>query len=759
MMLEVRIDELLRRLGSEAILHEAESHGLAPRANRLRCPFEPCAHKGPQRERDAVVFAGGHPRIHCYACSSGGDLLDLLQRTRGITAAEALAHVQGQPVSERPAPQLRVIGSMPDESGKMSAHEVRRIWDSLATTDDEGRRYLEGRQLEAGIEAGLVRFCTDDNRAVSLHARRGHRLALLLTDVTGNPRGIQLRLTREARAKEQKVLSIKGSVTSRAFFGEPGLIEAAPVVCVTEGLADTLAVSLWVESSGVVVGAAGKSFLPKLAEELEAAGIAVDGKLFVLFPQNDRPKNESRREFTRLAQLLSARGASIAWVQTPDEWKDVADWRKAVADLEWPVLEVVRAMAPDAGLDVAPALTLPPGHAVALPAKFVSERYDNDLTTLCALLDDSASREALMGRGELTFCEMTQVARIGGRPLLEVDLAKVRIGLEQQKRSSDGKPLRFSLADVASVVPMLASRKTVHPVREWLTSLKWDGVSRTAELAVALGQEPGGFSQLLLRRWLLSAVARVMVPGCKVDAVLVLVGPQGAGKSTFFSELGKPWHTDSHVDVADKDGKLIMRKAWIVEWAELDSMRRSRDQEAVKAFLSARVDVFRAPYARDVIESPRHCVIVGTTNHREFLFDVTGSRRFWPVETAAIDLEWVRQHREQLWAEALSAFRAGEQWWLTPAEDLELARRNRGHEAEDVWTDPVRDWLDDHRILREVTVGQVLKLALDRDVDAWSRADEMRVAVILKQLGWTGPVLARRDGTVLRLWQRPEVEQ
>lgn len=755
------IGDVLRRLGDEAILDEAEARGLSPKAGRLKCPFAGCEHKGASRERDAVIFAGGHPRVHCYACGTTGDYIDVLQRTRGWTRAEALAHIQGLQVPDRPAPALRVVGARPpDEAGKLTPAEAQRVWDALAKTDDMGTRYLESRGLERAVDAGLVRFAVDtsSDKQVASHARRGHRVAALLTDVVGNARGIQLRLARDARAKESKVLSVKGSVTSRAFFGSPGLIEAAPVIAVAEGMADTLALSLWAEAHAVVVGAAGKGFLPRLAKELEAAGIDVHGKLFCLFPQNDRPQNASRREFVRLSQLLQARGARVVFVTTPDEFKDIADWRQARPDVEWPPPEVARAMAADADVPGAPQVVEAPGLAVPVPAHIRTDRYAQDFTTLCALLDDGASREAIMGRGELTWDEMTQRVRLAGKALAESDLSAVRLGLEGQARSTDGKPLKFSEEDISKALQLLARRAPVHPVRTWLSGLVWDGRHRLdVELPAALGHEANSFEGMLLRRWALSAVARAMRPGCKVDTVLVLVGPQGAGKSTFFATLGGDWHTDSRVDVGDRDGLLVMRQAWVVEWAELDGMRRARDQEALKAFLSARVDVFRAPYARAVTEAPRHCVIVGSTNNREFLGDVSGSRRFWPIDVSTVDVTWARDAREQLFAEAVARFRAGETWWLTPAEDAELAERNREHEAHDVWTDPVTDWLDDNRFMSEVTTPQVLVQAVGRKLEELSRSDEMRVAAILRQLGWAGPYRQRQGNVVRRVYRRPEV--
>jgi predicted P-loop ATPase len=232
---------------------------------------------------------------------------------------------------------------------------------------------------------------------------------------------------------------------------------------------------------------------------------------------------------------------------------------------------------------------------------------------------------------------------------------------------------------------------------------------------------------------MIAAVARAMRPGCKVDDVLVLIGEQGVGKSTFFDVLAGEWFTDTPVNIGDKDGKLVMRKAWIVEWAELESMRRAKDQEAIKGFLSAKVDLFRKPYGRDVVEAPRHCVIVGTTNNREFLHDPSGNRRFWPLEVKnRIDVEWLRANRSQLWAEAVALFRSGEQWFLTHEENEQLREVQREHEHRDVWADPIADYLHSQGLLDEVTTTHLLKEAVGVDVDKMSDRDSKRVAAIMK---------------------------
>lgn len=752
------IEDLLRRHGVEALEREAEAAGLSPKARRLRCPFEGCAHKGPERERDAQLYAGGHPRIFCFACEGKGDLLDLLQLTRGLSKSEAISYLGGQSVQMK-APQLRVVTAAPeDEPDKLKPAEVQRLWAAMATSDAAGEAYLEKRGLLEASQLGLARFAAEvhPDKRVSTLVRRGYRVAALLTDVTGNPRGIQVRLARETRGDEPKILSVKGSSTGRAFFGSPQLIEAEPVVCVAEGMADTLALATWAEGRAglCVVGAPGKGTLPKLAKELEAAAIPLEGKLFVLFPQNDRPKNESRREFVRLSQLLVARGARVVLINTHEEFKDVAAWRQAHPEAEWPPPEVRKAYQPEPGDELGDEErpVLPPGLAVAIPAEVRTERFAQDFTTLCALLDDRMHREAIMGRGELTWCEMTWRVRHAGRELSEVDLSTIRLGLEAQGRSTDGKPLKFAEEDIAKALTLLARRKPVHPVREWLQGLKWDGVERIeADLPRALGHEEYSFAGRLLMRWMVAAVARAMVPGCKVDTVLVLVGPQGFLKSTFFEVLGGAWFTDTPVHVGDKDGKLVMRRAWLIEWAELESMRRARDQEALKGFLSARVDLFRKPYGRDIVEAPRHCIIVGSTNQEEYLGDATGSRRFWTVRVKkVVDQEWVREAREQLWAEAVAIYSAAQRcarcrphmrcaehrWFLTEEEEASRAEENSAHEEQHPWLEVIRDWLDSHLAFAHVTPEQILVESVGMEVSKIRNADQQAVGATLRKLGW-----------------------
>jgi putative DNA primase/helicase len=238
---------------------------------------------------------------------------------------------------------------------------------------------------------------------------------------------------------------------------------------------------------------------------------------------------------------------------------------------------------------------------------------------------------------------------------------------------------------------------------------------------------------------MISCVARIMQPGAKVDTVLILAGPQGYGKSTFFRALaGAEWFRDSAIDLRNKDAYMALRGAWLYEMAELAAMR-PRDAETVKAFLSAQVDHYRPPYGRHQVEQARQCVFVGTTNEPSFLNDPTGARRFWPatVERMPRTAE-VERDRVQLWAEAVEAYKANERWWLELNESIDLGDAHEQYQHEDPWQPKIARWLDDPtNSNRGFTVEDVLNHAIKRDDDKQTKGDEMRVGGILTAIGYS----------------------
>lgn len=292
---------------------------------------------------------------------------------------------------------------------------------------------------------------------------------------------------------------------------------------------------------------------------------------------------------------------------------------------------------------------------------------------------------------------------------------------------------------VRAAVDAAAHRATVHPVRDYLTSLTWDGTPRVGSwLTRYLGATESVYTSEVGAAWLRSAVARVQQPGCKADAMLVLEGPQGARKSSALAVLGGAWFTDQLPSLDHKDSQQQLRGIWLLEMAELDALGRT-EVARVKAFLTIREDRYRPSHGHRARGFPRELVFAGTCNRSDYLRDETGGRRFWPVTCGTIDLEALTRDRDQLWAEAAAQYAAGLPWWLTDPEAERQAREEQGARYQaDAWEEPIGRYLVGQS---RVTVAEVLRSALALDASRWGRAEQTRAGTCLVRLGWT----KRRD--------------
>ena len=241
------------------------------------------------------------------------------------------------------------------------------------------------------------------------------------------------------------------------------------------------------------------------------------------------------------------------------------------------------------------------------------------------------------------------------------------------------------------------TRHRVHPIREYLNSLEWDGVPRLETLIIDyVGAEDTALNRAMTRKHFTAAVARVMNPGCKYDYCLIISGEEGIGKSTLFSVMGGEWFNDSLVTMEGKNGMEQARGGWVIELPELGSIKRS-DVESVKAYISRQDDTYRPAYGTVVEKHPRQCVFCGTTNETYFLKGDTGNRRFWVMSVN----EALRKHanvkdeliavRDQMWAEAVEYWRRGEALYLPG--DLEKEARRKQAEYNDEADDPMKDML------------------------------------------------------------------
>lgn len=300
------------------------------------------------------------------------------------------------------------------------------------------------------------------------------------------------------------------------------------------------------------------------------------------------------------------------------------------------------------------------------------------------------------------------------------------------------RELGFSLAagQVYAAVDLVARRATVNPLLSWLESLKWDGVSRVdTALSDYLGVEDSPYVRDVARWFLLGAVARAFRPGCKLDNMVVLEGPQGARKSSALRTLfGEEYFSDTPLDLQSKDRFVGLQGTWCNEVAELDGFDRA-EANRIKSFLSSATDSYRPPYARNNVKIPRVCVFAGTTNTEDWQKDPTGGRRFWPVKVGAIDLARLERDREQLWAEAVVAYRAGVKWWPETTDEHDRAtEEQRDRVALDPWHELIAEFIGPRL---EIALGDVLSHVLGGSNKArWDQFSQNRMVRTLKILGF-----------------------
>lgn len=265
-----------------------------------------------------------------------------------------------------------------------------------------------------------------------------------------------------------------------------------------------------------------------------------------------------------------------------------------------------------------------------------------------------------------------------------------------------------------------ANELAFNPLQDYLNGLEWDGIQRLDTLFIDyLGAEDSKYTRTITRRIMVAAIARAMNPGCKFDNMLVLCGTQGKGKSTILDKLSKGWFNDTILTFEGKEAAELIQGVWIVEIAELNAMKKA-DVSRVKQFLSQRVDRYRAPYGINPGDKPRSCVFFGTVNDMEFLSDLTGNRRFWPLDidviptTKDIWRDLTQEEVDQIWAEALMRWRVGERIYLNAEEEAMAAEAQEAHRNASPMEGLIMEFLD-----RKVPADWQ-NWTLDRRRDFWN---------------------------------------
>ncbi|MGL5964517.1 MAG: VapE domain-containing protein [Fusobacteriaceae bacterium] len=370
----------------------------------------------------------------------------------------------------------------------------------------------------------------------------------------------------------------------------------------------------------------------------------------------------------------------------------------------------------------------------------------NTFANLCTILRRAPEYATLR------FNEMAVVPEINGAQMTDAQLGLVREAIERAYGFSPG-------ADALSqAIVAVSSERSHHPVREYLGGLVWDRLARLDTVCERIiHAEATPINVTVVRAWFIAAVARAMKPGCKVDTALVFVGPQGCFKSTFFRVLAGRYFSDTAVDIESKDAMMQINGAWIYELGELDHVTSRAHAGRLKAFVTSQVDKYRPPFARAVLPQPRSNVIVGSTNEDQFLNDPTGDRRFHCVRiNGRVDIGVLAEERDQLWAEAVVAYNAGEAWWLTQEAEAALRESSEAFRVVDPWEGAVSTWLDAPKLdaAKAITSQRILVDVLGMRLQDVDQKASNRLAAIMRRLGWRNRVARVEGGAkVARVWE------
>ena len=343
----------------------------------------------------------------------------------------------------------------------------------------------------------------------------------------------------------------------------------------------------------------------------------------------------------------------------------------------------------------------------------------------------------------------------------------------------------YSPTKTKDAILAVAAERSYHPIKEYLDNLSdWDGIDRVETLLIDyFNAVDNSYTRAVTRKMMVAAVARIYHPGTKFDSVLILNGPQGIGKSTFFAKLAGDWFSDSLTltDMKDKSGPEKLQGYWILELGELAGMRKT-DVEVVKSFISRSDDKYRASYGVNVESHPRQCIIVGSTNAESgFLRDITGNRRFWPVRINGESKKKAWQMSvydvEQIWAETLVLYGKGEKLYLE-GSDVQLATNEQADAMEsdereglvrtyletllpDDWNAlslyERRNYLNGSEFGGESRVGTVERTLVcnmeiwcecfGRDASAMKPADSYAIAGIMKKINGWNKYQGNKNGT------------
>ena len=269
----------------------------------------------------------------------------------------------------------------------------------------------------------------------------------------------------------------------------------------------------------------------------------------------------------------------------------------------------------------------------------VKQSVGNQVTVL---LNPKYSKAKKLYEGQIFYDKFTNEIKIQGKIIGEKgirpnqirlwdDSLNNRLGLEIEKHFD----LNYNANKMWEAIKFVANQYEVSPPKQYLERLKWDGDEGAIRklLPTYLGAEDSDLNAWIMEHMILGLIKRVMEPGSKFDEMMVLVGGQGIGKSTFarYLAIEDDWFCTIE-NIQGKDAVMNLMGKTVVEIEEFVALRNAKSANEAKSFLSKLSDRIRIPYEKFSTDVPRTCILIGTLNERTFLNDHTGERRYLPVE-------------------------------------------------------------------------------------------------------------------------------
>ena len=365
----------------------------------------------------------------------------------------------------------------------------------------------------------------------------------------------------------------------------------------------------------------------------------------------------------------------------------------------------------------------------------------------------------------LRFNRLTEMMEFDGRELPEELVNLLYVHLSQ----ADIGTTKNAAVDA---ILFAAMGNSYHPVGEYLDTLLADDDIEPADIDTLATTYLGTSDPLydaMLAGMVIGAVQRVRKPGSQMDYCLTLKDGQGKHKSTWLEALcgHQDWYcsTKQH---NNKDLMMIIGTSWLIEMAELETLTAGQAAGDLKALITDKVCRYRKPYGIGLSKEPRGSIFVASVNTTDFLRDPTGNRRFWVIPTGLaegehLDLDLVRRDRDRIWKAGHRAYEAGRLPMLSPEHEAESERRNAGFMVENVFTEPLRKWIEGRGILNKgphhvfTTDEAIVGAEICTQIGNIKTGMQRKVAEALRELGFE---LDANQTTVRgkkqpRRWRRP----